>query len=64
MSSDPIIEDLRIKLLELRRQEVFARMSNEPNREKVLLKIEKEILKVKKALSKRQMDIRINQKSL
>ena len=64
MSSDPIIEDYRKKLLELRRQEVFAKMSNGPKREKVLLQIEQEILKVRKGLAKRQTELAISKKGL
>ncbi|MBO4245142.1 MAG: hypothetical protein J5892_00170 [Bacilli bacterium] len=64
MSSDPIIEDYRKKLLELRRQEVFAKMSNGPKREKVLLQIEQEILKVRKGLAKRQTELVISKKGL
>ena len=64
MSSDPIIEDYRKKLLALRRQEVFARMSNGPKREKILLQIEQEILKVRKGLAKRQTELAISKKGL
>lgn len=54
---DPVLQELKNKLFELRRQEVKARNSNDANKTKVLDLINKEIIKVRKNMISRQTEI-------
>lgn len=53
-SSDPLIKELRNKLFDLEKQRVYMQMSDDKRKELILLKIDEEILKVKKNIANRQ----------
>ena len=53
-SSDPLIKELRNKLFDLEKQRIYMRMSDDKRKELILLKIDEEILKVKKSIANRQ----------